>query len=148
VGLFFRGRPSSALTPVHLHVRAGLLAHYRTAIADRRGLPVSSLFPQISHVSCPRVLTSQIPGDGPATHHHPTPQGGPCVRLPPWVVASTVVCHGVPSPLLCYRPSLLQTGCCARSLMMKPRVACPTGWADMAKSVSSRPWCSPAGMCV
>jgi hypothetical protein len=37
VGRFLRGRPSLARTPAHLRARAGLLAHYRATIADRRG---------------------------------------------------------------------------------------------------------------
>jgi hypothetical protein len=56
VSHFLWGRPSLAPTPAHLHVRAGLPARYRATVTDRRGPPVSSLFPQIS----PPLLRARV----------------------------------------------------------------------------------------
>jgi hypothetical protein len=57
VGSFLCGRPSSAPTPAHFRVQAGLPARYHTAVDDRRGPSVSSLFPQISPPLLARVAT-------------------------------------------------------------------------------------------
>jgi hypothetical protein len=65
VGCFLCGRTSSAPTPAHLHVRDCLPACYRAVIADRWGLPVSSLFPQISPPLLARVATqAKLPATG------------------------------------------------------------------------------------
>jgi hypothetical protein len=92
VSRFLRSRPNSALTPANLRVRdwpaSPLPRHRHWQMGPACQLSLPPKFPLL------RVRVSS-----PATRHHPTPQGGPRVRLPPWAVVSAAVGRGVPSPL-------------------------------------------------
>jgi hypothetical protein len=83
VGRFLYGRPSSAPTPAHLHVRASLPARYCTTVAVRRGPPVGVVFPQILPGCALAGIAAAIPVAASSTRHHPI-----IVRIPTCVPAT------------------------------------------------------------
>jgi hypothetical protein len=105
--VFLRSRPSSALpqpnpageagprrllprdaakrapAPHGPHLSASLLHGRETAMHPTRYRACYRSNPPPSSAVTPSVVASQIPIDGPSTHHLPMPQGRPRVRLPP-----------------------------------------------------------------
>jgi hypothetical protein len=146
VGHYLRGRPRSAPTQEHLRERAGLPAHYCTTVDDRRGPPVSSLFPQIfppllAHVTTIAKLLAT--GWPPIT----TPRTR-MVACSPITLSHHVRCGAPWCPITAGRCSAAAHHCSsqnehAMSSPTKPHTACLTGHADVAESTPSRPWHSP-----
>jgi hypothetical protein len=97
--------------------------------------------PKSSPAPRPCVFTDEFPIAELSTHRFLLTLAPPPMRSHPRAVASpphTVSCH-VGGARYSAVPSLHDRDAHARSSMTKPHVACPTGRADSAKSVPSRP---------
>jgi hypothetical protein len=94
------------------------VSHYRVVVANKRGPPVSSVFPQILPCSAQRVLTSKFSSlSRPPIEclHHLNVHLFTYHREPLRQLRCAVASHRR-CPLHCCHPSLLQPGCLRQEL--------------------------------
>jgi hypothetical protein len=98
-------------------------SHYRVAVANRQGPPVSSIFPQIFPCSAPCVLTDKIPVVEPATRSVLAPP-----HCPPAIMSHRIGCGAPWRPITVAHYSTAARRCStrdahARSSTMRSRAS-------------------------